>query len=254
MRVNRRKLVGGAVAGMTAAIAPGLLVRAQEASPVPVGIVTPGFGIAQVRTHSTPELLQAVYADVLSRFVPATSAIAGYTGYLFAFDDDDPTASIDISLFADAAAVDTANVVATDYVEGMDPRLVSETPLAGSGEIRIFQVTDRPRGELPPLLNGCHITVRHRLNAPDTDIEGVIDAAAHGFGPIIRKMPGYVLYGWFHIDGGRISFNIWETAGQLVAGNEAVTEFVAANPVITTEGPTIVHNGVIGYSDIFGRN
>ncbi len=136
----------------------------------------------------------------------------------------------------------------------MDPRLTPETPITEQGEVRIYQLTDRPASELPPLLHGCHITMRHRRNAPDTDIEGVIRSASEGFGPILATMDGFVLYCWMHAAGGRVSFNIWETAEQLEAGNVAVADFVAANPVITSEGETVVHNGVIGYSDLLMRN
>lgn len=254
MHVSRRTFFDGALATMASMAAPGVPALSQDATPIATAVTAPGFGIARVRTHPTAELLQAVYADVMTSFLPATAVVPGYTGYIFAFDDADPTASINITLLADAAAVDTANAVAMDYVEGYDPRLTPETPLAEQGEVRIYQVTDRPRSELPPLLNGCHITMRHRLNAPDTDIEAVIASAANGFGPIIREMDGYVLYGWMHTEGGRVSFNIWETAEQLKAGNQAVAEFVADNPVITSEGETVVHNAVIGYSDLFGRN
>ena len=256
MHVSRRTLFGGALAAMATVAAPAPFALAQVATPQAQGgtVTAPGYGIARVRTHPTAELLQAVYADVMTNFLPATTAVPGYTGYIFAFDDADPTASINITLLADAAAAETANAVAMDYVDGMDPRLTPETPLAEQGEVRIFQVTDRPRTELPPLLNGCHLAMRHRLNAPDTDIEAVIASAADGFGPIIREMDGYILYGWMHAEGGRVSFNIWETAEQLEAGNEAVAEFVADNPVITSEGETVVHNAVIGYSDLFGRN
>jgi hypothetical protein len=134
--------------------------------------------------------------------------------------------------------------------KGMDPRLTPETPIAEQGQVRIFQRTDRPLSELPPNLHGCHITMRNRQNAHDTDIEGVIRSASEGFGPIQAAMDGFVLYCWMHTDGGRASFNIWETAEHLAAGNQAVADFVAANPVITSEGDTVVHNGVIGYADL----
>ncbi len=254
MHVTRRTFLGGALAAAATVAVPSHQSRAQVATPAATAGTAPGFGIARVRTHQSAERLQSVYADVLTRFLPATRAQPGYAGYIFAFDDADITASINITLLADATAAERANAVAMDYVQGMDSRLTPETPLAEQGEVRIFQVTDRPRTELPPLLNGCHITMRHRLNAPDTDIEAVIASAADGFGPIIREMDGYVLYGWMHTEGGRVSFNIWETAAQLEAGNEAVADYVAANPVITTEGETVVHNGVIGYSDLLSRN
>jgi hypothetical protein len=67
-------------------------------------------------------------------------------------------------------------------------------------------------------------------------------------------MEGFVLYGWMQVEGGRVSFNIWETAEQLEAGNQAVADFVAANPVISSEGKTVVHEGVIGYADTMGEN
>jgi hypothetical protein len=93
--------------------------------------------------------------------------------------------------------------------------------------------------------------MRHRRNSPETDIEGVIRSASEGFGPIQGAMDGFVLYGWMHAEGGRVSFNIWETAAQLQAGNEAIAAWAADNPVITTEGETVVHQGIIGYSDLF---
>ena len=261
MHVTRRRLLGTAFAASVMPVAPGVAARAQDATPGPGAIATPdtegidgpGFGIARVRTHPTPDLAQAVYADVMFRFLPPTAALPGYFGYIFAFDETDPKSTINVTLLEDASAADEANAVAKTYVEGMDPRLTPETPIAEQGEVRIYQLTDRLRSELPPLLHGCHITMRHRRNAPDTDIEGVIRSASEGFGPIQAAMDGFVLYCWMHAEGGRVSFNIWETAEQLEAGNQAVADYVAANPIITSEGETVVHNGVIGYSDLLVR-
>ncbi len=262
MHVTRRSLIGGALAAAATSAASMAIVHAQDATPVGSTLATPGisetaapgFGIARIRIHPSPELAQAVYADVMSSFLPPTVAVPGYFGYIFAFDDADPTATINVTLLADSAAADAANAVAQEYVKGMDTRLTPETPLAEQGEVRIYQITDRPRSELPPLLHGCHITMRRRLNAPETDIEAVIATASEGFVPIVQAMDGFVLYCWMHTEGGRLSFNIWETEAQLEAGNEAVATFVAENPVITEAGETLVHNGVIGYSDLFGRN
>lgn len=254
MHTSRRALIGGIIASGASLAIPGALGSAQQASPVAAIDAEPGFGSVSVRTHATPEVLQAVYADVLTVFVPAIRAVPGYRGYLIAFDGEDPTASIDVTLLAEAAAADAASAVSQEHMTGRDARLTPEIPLAEHGDVRIFDVTDRARTDLPPLLNGCHITMRYRLNAADTDIEGVIAAAGGGFVPIIRDMAGYVLYGWMYAEGGRVSFNIWETADQLAAGNDAVAAFGAANPVITEEGPPVVHEGVIGFSDFFGRN
>jgi hypothetical protein len=262
MSLTRRRLLGTALATLVLPAAHQTMVGAQHATPEPVGISTPGsedidaprFGIARVRTHPTPERAQAVYPDVMSHFLPATAAVPGYFGYIFAFGTDDPRSTINITLLDHEAAAADAQAVAEAYVEGMDPRLSPETPIAEQGGVRIYQLTERPRSELPPLLHDCHITMRHRRNAPDTDIEGIIRSASEGFGPIQGAMEGFILYCWMHAADGRISFNIWETAEHMQAGNEAVAAWGAANPVITSEGETVVLNGVIGYSDILGRS
>lgn len=261
MQVTRRRLLGTALAAGAAPVAFGLTARAQEATPEPgafatpdtAGIDAPGYAIARVRTHGSPDLVQAVFADVMNRFLPATAAVPGYFGYIFAFDSADPRSTINLTLLDGPEAAEEATTVANAYVEDMDPRLAPETPIAEQGQVRIYQLTDRPFSELPPLLHGCHITMRHRRNSPETDIEGVIASARDGFGPIQQAMDGFVLYCWMHTPDGRISFNVWETAEQLAAGNQAVADWGAANPVITTEGETVVHEGVIGYSDLFVR-
>ena len=260
MHVTRRRLLGTALAASVLPSTPGFVAHAQVATPVegatPVTNVShaPGYGIARVRTHPSPELAQAVFPDVMFRFLAPTAALPGYFGYIFAFEEADPRNTINITLLDNAAAGDEATAVAEEYVAGMDPRLTPETPIAEQGAVRIFQVTDRPFSELPPFLHGCHLTLRHRRNAADTDIEGVIKSASEGFGPIQAAMEGFVLYGWMQVEGGRVSFNIWETAEQLEAGNQAVADFVAANPVISSEGKTVVHEGVIGYADTMGEN
>jgi hypothetical protein len=254
MHVTRRTLLGAALAAAATSVSTGSSTLAQDASPVSGQADRPGYGIARIRTHASAELAQAVYADVLTQFLPPTAAVPGYVGYIFAFDIADPSTTINVTLLADEGAAESANVVAQEYVKGMDERLVPETPVADQGVVRIFEMTDRPRSDIPPLLNGCHITMRRRTNAPETDIEAVITAAAEGFVPIVQAMDGFVLYCWLHTDEGRVSFNIWETEAHLQAGNEAVATFVAENPVITESGESLVYNGVIGYSDLLGRN
>jgi hypothetical protein len=262
MHVTRRRLLGTALAaGATLPLLSDSTARAQDGTPEPAvlgtptvpGFQAPGYGIARVRVHQSADLAQAVYADVLTRFLPPTAALPGFYGYIFAFDDADPGATLNFTLLNDAATAEDADTVAQEYVQGMDPRLAPETPIAEQGAVRIYQLTERPVSELPPLLHGCHITARYRRNAADTDIEGVIRSASEGFGPIQAAMDGFVMYCWMHAEGGRVSFNIWETAEQMQAGNEGVAAWGAANPVITQEGPAVVHNGVIGYSDLLQK-
>jgi hypothetical protein len=256
MTLSRRTLLGSSLFA-AAPLAIPLIANAQDASPVPASpgaesIDAPGYGIVRVRALPTPELNQAVYPDVMSRFLPETSAIPGYFGYLFAFENDNPAASLTMTLLADEAATAQADEVAKEYVAGLDPRLTPETPLAEQGPVRIWSTTDRTSAEVPPHLTGCQVTFRHRINAEETDIEGIIKTVNEELIPGLREMEGFVLYGWLGTEDGRISFNIWETAEQLAAGDAYIADFVATHPIITTNGTTDVYAGTIGYADVLG--
>jgi len=254
MSLTRRTLLGSTLLAAAVPLAVPALVHAQDATPVSDGAEAPGYGIVRVRALPTPELNQAVYPDVMSRFLPQTSAIPGYFCYLFAFENDNLATSLTMTLLADEAAVEAAVEVAEEYVAGLDPRLTPETPLAEQGPVRIWETTDRPPSELPPHLTGCQVTFRHRTNAAETDIEAIIQTVNEGLIPDLRQMEGFVLYGWLGTPDGRISFNIWETAEHLAAGDEFVAEFVAANPIITmVEGTTEVYAGTIGFADVLGN-
>ena len=115
MHITRRRLLGTALAaGAALPVVPGMTGRAQEATPGPAvlgtpavpGFEAPGFGITRVRTHQNADLAQAVYADVLTRFLPPTAALPGYYGYIFAFDDADPATTLNFTLVNDAAIAD----------------------------------------------------------------------------------------------------------------------------------------------------
>src|SRR5215204_3833053 len=215
MSLTRRTLLGTTLVASTASITAPVLAHAQDATPVSDAANAPGYGIVRVRALPTPELNQAVYPDVMYRFLPETSAISGYFGYLFAFENENPAASLTMTLLADEAATADANAVAEEYVAGLDPRLTPETPLAEQGPVRIWEATDRPVSEVPPHLTGCQVTFRHRINTAETDIEAIIQLVNDELIPDLREMDGFVLYGWLGTPDGRISFNIWETAEQL---------------------------------------
>ncbi|HET9661429.1 MAG TPA: hypothetical protein VFP05_13920 [Thermomicrobiales bacterium] len=252
MPVTRRVFLGSAMLVAAAPLAAPALAFAQDASPVAEAGDAPGYGIVRVRTVGSPELNQAVFPDVMYRFLPKTAAVDGYAGYVFAVANDDPASSLTMTLLSDEAAVAAANDVAKEYVAGLDPRLAPETPLAEQGPVRIWEITARPASEVPPHLTGCQITFRHRINAEETDIEGIIKTVNDELIPGLREMDGFVLYGWLGTPDGRISFNIWETADQLAAGDQYVADFVATHPIVTTNGTTDVYAGTIGYSDILG--
>jgi hypothetical protein len=257
MNLSRRVLLGGAAVTGSIAMTSRLGALAQEGTPMAVEGATPeavgttpGYAIARVRQLSSPELTQAIFPHVMHRYMPLIEAVPGYAGYVFAFHNDDPAASITLSLGTDEAAGAAMNEAASGFVGGLDPRFATQTPMAEEGPLRIFQLTDRPASDLPPFLNGCSITMRTRMNAPDADMEEVIATATGGLVPLMMGMDGFVLYAWIQIDGGRVAINIWETEEQLAAGDEAVRDWVAENTIATTVGDPIVNSGTIGYAEI----
>jgi hypothetical protein len=253
---TRRMVLAGAAASLTGASR--LAVRAQKATPAagatPMATpgAPPGVAIARVRKVGSAELNQAIYPDVMYRFLPGTAAIPGFAGYVFAFHETDPAESLTLTLLSDDVAADAADAFAKAYVSQLDPRLAAMTPVAIRGPIRIYAVTDAPWSALPPFLNGCVITMRNRTNAPGADLDAVLAQARSGLVPLLQAMPGFVFYGWIQTEGGRTAINIWETDEQLHAGDKAVAEWVAANTAPTTTGNPVVNAGRIGYAILPG--
>jgi hypothetical protein len=194
----------------------------------------------------------AIIPDVLASFLPATAALPGYAGYIFSQHATDAASTITFTLLTDQGAESEATEVALAYVSSLDPRFAVETPFSQEGSLRWFSLTDRPATELPPFLHGCQLTMRERVNAPDADMEAVIAMAIDGLVPLLADMPGFVLYGWMQTEEGRTAVNIWETADQLAAGNEAIAAWVAANTADSSIGDPVVNDGVIIYADVPG--
>ena len=250
MRIYRRSLLGAAA---SAALLSSPLGRAAaQGTPEPEVLTAPGYAVARVRTLPNPELNAAIIPDVMATFLPRTAAVPGYAGYVLCQHATDPASTITLTLLADEAASQAAAAVALDYVAALDPRFAVETPFAQQGPVRIFRATTRPATELPPFLHGCQFTMRDRINAPGANIDEVVQKATEGLVPLLADMPGFVFYGWIQTENGRTAVNVWETAEQLAAGNDAVAEWVAANTANTTSGDPVVNDGVIVYTDVPG--
>lgn len=253
MTVTRRMFVASTVLAATAPMLFSARSLAQDATPMAADPGAPGYGIVRVRALPTPELNQAVFPDVMYRFLPETSAISGYFGYLFAFDNDNPAASLTLTLLTDEVAVDAANEVAQNYVAGLDPRLTPETPFAEQGPIQIYATTDRPASELPPHLTGCQVKFRPRVNAPETDIDAIVQSVQDDLVPNLIGLDGFVLFGWVNTSEGRCSFTIFETSEQLAASDAVIAEYISTHPVITAQGDPVDYTGTIGYADVLGN-
>ncbi|CAN5707491.1 hypothetical protein BH23CHL5_BH23CHL5_15790 [soil metagenome] len=258
--ISRRILLGGMTSAAVLGVTQQWPVTAQDGTPVAVESASPvaelsgdpGFAIARVRALPSAELNEAIVPHVLHRFFPTIEVVPGFRGYVFANHYDDPAATITLTLTDDDSSASASDDAAQGFVDGLDPRFTVETPMAERGPLRIFRATDRGAEELPPFLNGCQLTIRNRVTAPDADIEAVIALASEGLVPMLAEMDGFVMYVWMQIEGGRVAINIWETTEQLAAGDAAVSEWVAQNTVNTTVGDPIVNSGPIIYASMPG--
>lgn len=241
------------VSGLTLAGAGHLAARSigtasDDGTPLAAEPGIPGYAITRVRTLPSADLNQAIYPHVMHRYLPAIEAVPGYAGYVFSFHDDDPATSITLNFTSDEAAGTASDAAAANFVAGLDPRFTVETPMAEQGPLRIYGLTERPASELAPFLHGYKITVRNRQTAEGADIEAVIAQARDELLPMLAGMEGFVLYAWILTETGRVAINVWETAEQMAAGDQAVADYVAANTVATTVGEPVVNDGKVGYA------
>ena len=256
MSMSRRSLLGGVTLTSASAVLPRAMLAQDAGTPVagsdqagtPEAVAVPGYAIARVRVLPTAELNQAIFPNVMHQYLPQIQAVPGFTGYVFGFDSADPAASISLHFMTDADAAAATEDVSAGYVASLDARFAVETPLADSGPLRVFGVTDRPSSELPPFLHGAAVTSRQRQTAPGADIEAVVTQATEELLPMLAAMEGFVLYAWIQTETGRTAINIWETAEQMAAGDQAVADYVAQNTISTTVGEPIVHSGTVGYA------
>jgi hypothetical protein len=250
--MTRRTLVGGLALAGGAQIALGRASGAQESTPSPVVSAAPGYLIARVRVLPTGELNQAIYPHVMHRFLPANEAAPGYAGYIFAFHDDDPGASITATFTADEAGAEASDAVSQEFVSGLDPRFAVETPVAEQGPLSYFTATTRPATELAPFYHGYKVAMRRWETAPGQDPGPTAALANEELRPMVEEMEGFILYAWMLFEGGGLGLNIWETAEHLAAGDEVIGGWVAEHAPDLWVGGPVEAIGTVGYASIPG--
>ena len=251
-RTTRRMLLGGAAAASAGVLVSHRAAAGQDATPTAGAANAPAYAIARVRTQPSATLNQAIYPDVMATFLPPTMAVPGFLGYTFVFDDADPATAFTLTTFTGAEAAPAAADAAQAYVDHLDPRFVTETPLAADGKVRMYATTDRPTTELPPFLHGTTFTLRNQTHAPGLDLEETIRIATETLIPLFQSLPGFILYCWFERPEGRIAINIWDTPEDLAAASDALAAWRAEYFSTPTASEEAAYNGTVGYATIAG--
>lgn len=251
-QTTRRALLGGAAAAGVGVMVSHRAAAWQDATPAASAANAPAYAIARVRTQPSDELRQAIYPDVMATFLPPTRAVPGFLGYTYVFDDADPVAAFTLTTLTDPEAATAAAEVAKAYVDQLDPRFATETPLSADGRVRMYATTDRTPAELPPFLHGATFTMRDQTNAPGFDVEEAIRVATETLIPLFQRLPGFVLYCWFERPEGRIAINIWDTPEDLAAASDALAAWRTEYFATPTASQEVAYNGTIGYATIAG--
>ncbi|MCC6943754.1 MAG: hypothetical protein IT335_04195 [Thermomicrobiales bacterium] len=262
MNLTRRNVMASMVAGAGAHLMLRQSSVAQgtpEATPRAIdpgssALPTPGYALARVRTLADASQTQAaVFPSVMADFLPPTRTVEGYGGYVFALDDTNPATAITLTLLAGEASAEEAGAVAQDFVDGLDPRFAVETIEAGNGELLIYETTSRSAAEVPPSLYGCHFTMRVDVTSPGTDImQDVYPIVRDSLTPELAAMPGFLAYLWVKSGDIGTAINIWETAEQTAAGDQAVRDWIVANAIPETVGTPTVYSGTILFAELAG--
>ena len=150
------------------------------------------------------------------------------------------------------APVSGPSDVSQAYVDQLDPRFVTDTPLKAEGNVRMYATTDRSPAELSPFLHGTTFTLRNQTNAPGLDLEEAIRIATETLIPLFKSLPGFVLYCWLERPEGRIAINIWDTPEDLAAASDALGAWRAEYFATPTASEEVAYNGTVGYATITG--
>lgn len=251
-QTTRRALLGGAAAAGVGMMVSHRAAAGQDATPAASATGQPAYALARVRTQPSAALTEAIYPDVMARLLPPTMALPGFLGYTFGFDASDPATAFTLTTLSDPESASAATEVAKAYVDQLDPRFVTETPLSAEGRVRMYATTDRSSTELPPFLHGATFTLRDQTNAPGVDIEEAVRIATETLIPLFQSLPGFVLYCWFERPEGRIAINIWDTPEDLAAASDALAAWRAEYFATPTASEEVSYNGTIGYATIAG--
>lgn len=249
---TRRVLLGGAAAASVGVLASYRAAAGQVATPAADAVDAPAYAIARVRSQTSAALNQAIFPDAMATFLPRTMAVPGFLGYAFVFDDGDPASALTLTTLTGAGAAPAAADVARTYVDRLDPRFVTDTPLAEEGRVRMYATTDRLPADLPPFLHGTTFTLRNQTNAPGLDLDETIRVATETLIPLFQSLSGFVLYCWFERPGGRIAINIWDTPEDLAAASDALAAWRAEYFTTPTASDEVAYNGTLGYATIAG--
>lgn len=138
--LTRRRVVGGTIgfgAGVFSASRwAGSAALAQEATPA-AGQPAIGHVSLRLRQLAAPELRPEINDLVVADFVPVIQAEPWYRGYILGDVETDPTLNLSVAILATQADTAGFDAAAQEFIGGLDPQYVPETPTQEAGDLFI---------------------------------------------------------------------------------------------------------------------
>ena len=245
------KLAGGATLLAFAGAGSGRASLAQEASPVasPAGGngLNGKYVVIRIRAVKPDRSADELMALIQDGFVPLVEDVPGFIWYV-AGADPETRGQFSVGVFDDEAGAAESNrraaawgtLGAADFVAG-DPTVYGgEIGVAASGSPEALT----PTGGLV----GKYALIRLRQPNPDWPVEKVLELIGEGYVPLVREIPGFVLYfgSADPVSGGQAYVGVFVDKAGADESTRVAREWLTENAYTFFAGDPILAEGVIG--------
>lgn len=258
--LTRRRVVGGTIgfsAGVFAADRlAGPAALAQEATPA-AGQPAIGHVSLRLRQLGAPELRPEINDLVVTDFVPAIQAEPWYRGYLLGDVETDPTLNLSVAILATQADTAGFDAAAQEFIGGLDPQYVPETPTQAAGDLFVAStpssVPATPGAATPvaspvaaaSVIDGF-ITL-HLFQGPSFNlIPETLTLVRENLLPSLSTYPGLQGFLWFLVEDGFASISLFQEEAMAMEAAAFERGWVQVNaPGLARSLPELISASVV---------
>jgi len=261
------KLAGGATLLAFAGAGSGRAALAQEAlaqEASPVASPAGGIGlngnsvVIRIRTVKPDRSADALMALIQDGFVPLVEDVPGFIWYV-AGADPETGGQFSVGVFDDEASAAESTRRAAAWGELGAAEFVAGEPTVYDGEIGVAAsgspespgaaMTGSPEALTPTGgLVGKYALIRLRQPNPDWPVEKVLALIGEGYVPLVREIPGFVLYfgSADPVSGGQAYVGVFADKAGADESTRVARAWLTENAYTFFAGDPILAEGVIG--------
>lgn len=264
-RLSRRHFAGGSVGFGIGAFTAGVAARATAQQATPAVVTTSpvsaeeqlGYVSLRLRELGAPELVQEVDQIVIAEFIPEIQVLPGYQGYLLGDVIENRSQNLSIVVFQNELETEAFDAAARDFVGGLDPQYIPETPVQAEGGLLVAAAPSASSGTpavatplagTVPAMSSGYVAVSIYPGTPGTDPREIAPLVVAGFLPIVSGLPGFSGYLLFPSEGGFTSISLFESETSARESTTAEETWTRDNLATYTEGNPMVITADIAYA------